>query len=200
MPLTVTPETFTFVNYDHSTIPEIADKAATDAGLPGDADVQVEIQESTPLGRVHVDEYEPGPPARVRIRIEGGAFEHLKEPRALDPVRVAETLGRVFFRLADQLNPDFGFEGDPEELKVPRQVAWDVYALGRLNNLGYSVSHDRWLYLWRNRHGFTDESDIVFERLWSGQPMTWAEILGASEALKPDSAIQPTRRTPQRAR
>lgn len=189
MSITVTPEAFTFVSYDNAVITEIAEQAAKDAGLPGDADVTVDVVESSPLGRVTVEGFEAGPPARITFHVEGGAFENLKAPRQFDEVRAKEILGRLFFRLADRLDPAFAFEGDADTLPVPRAVAWDAYAVGRLNNLGYTVSHDRWLYLFRNRHGFYDVVDNTFERLWSGERITWPEILALSTELKPDADI-----------
>ena len=198
MSVRVTPETFSFVDYDNAEITRLAEKASGDAGLPPDADIDVDVVESTPLGRVKLEEFEAGPPARAVIRVEGGAFENLKAPRKLDPVRTAETLGRMFLRLHDMLDPAFGFEGDSEALKIPRQVAWDTYAIGRLSRKGYTVSHDRWQYLWRNRHGFSDESDLVFEKLWTSDQLTWDEIRSASEGLKSDEEISAPKRVPSR--
>ena len=190
MPVTVTPDTFSFVDYVHEEIQVLAEECVRDAGLPAEADVHIDVVESSPLGRVKIEEFDKGSPPRLKLRIEGGAFENLKAPRQFDAVRCRETLGRVLHRLSDALNPGFGFDGDMESLPVPRGVAWDVYAEGRLNRLGYKVGHDRWLYLFRNRHGFTDEADLFFEKLWNGEGLTWAEILSESERLKPDEEIK----------
>ena len=200
MSVTVSPEAFTFVDYDAGEIISLAEKSAADARLE-DAEVHVDVVESTPLGRAAVAALSLGSPARVELRIEGGAFESLKVPRRFDPTRAAETLGRLLLRAADMLDGRFGFAGDFGALAVPRQVAWDVYSVGRLERRGYKVSRDRWLYLWRNRHGFTDDSDLAFEKLWSVEPLTWREVRSVSEALKPDEAIAPTGRSarPERA-
>jgi hypothetical protein len=192
--ITVTPETFSFVQYDNEQIRGIAEQAAKDAGLPADSEINIDVVESSPLGRIKTDDFAVGPPFKATVKIEGGAFENLKAPRQFDTERAQETLGRLFMRFADARNPEFGFEGDPDELSVPRQVAWDVYAIGRLNKLGYKVSHDRWQYLFRNRHGFTDDADVFFERLWSADGLKWPEILSESERLKPDAEISTGRR------
>ena len=181
MTVTVSPETFEFVNYEHDPILAIAEQAAADAGIPEGARIHLEIVESSPLGRVHIDSMNPGPPPEASFRIEGGAFENLKAPRQFDAVRTGETLGRMFFRLADAVDPAFGFDAEFDGLPVPRMVAWDVYAVGRLVRKGYQIGHDRWLYLWRNRHGFSDAADGVFERLWNGDGLTWADIQAACD-------------------
>ena len=56
---------------------------------------------------------------------------------------------------------------------MPQRTALDVYAVGRLARMGYSVRRQRWLYTFRNRHGFTDAGDGSFELLWSGDGLTW---------------------------
>lgn len=193
MSVTVGPETFSFVEYAHDNILSVAEQAVREAALPEHASVHFEVVESSPLGRVTVDVLEPDPPARARFLVEGGAFENLKAPRTFDPDRAAEVLGRLSFRLADVLDPGFGFTGQFDGWPVPRLVAWDISAVGRLHRLGHKVSHDRWLYLFRNRHGFTDDADMAFEALWSGQPSTWDEIRSLSETLKPDSEISARR-------
>lgn len=198
MSVTVTPETYQFVNYDHAEISEIAVATARDAGIPGSADVHLDVVESSPLGRVKIEDLEKGASPKVTLRIEGGAFENLKAPRQFAADRAKETLGRIFFRLSDLFDAGFGFEGEWDSMPVPRAVAWDVYAVGRLNRLGYTINHDRWLYLFRNRHGFTDEADLVFEKLWAGTDLTWQDIRGMSEGLKSDEDLQPSRRIPTR--
>ena len=44
------------------------------------------------------------------------------------------------------------------------------------------VRRQRWLYAFRNRHGFTDDADGAFEQLWHGDGLTWADIDRLSEA------------------
>ena len=61
-------------------------------------------------------------------------------------------------------------------------AAWDAYSIGRLGRLGYEVNRQRWLYNFRNRHGFTDAGDRTFDALWTADDLTWAELSAASDA------------------
>ena len=63
-------------------------------------------------------------------------------------------------------------------------VAWDVYALGRLDRLGYPAQRQRRLYNFRNRHGFTDAGDAAFDALWAGDGLAWADIEQLSEGAR----------------
>ena len=60
-------------------------------------------------------------------------------------------------------------------------MAWAVYSNGRLERFGYPSQRQRWLYHFRNRHGFTDVADAAFERLWSSPSLTWSEITALSD-------------------
>ena len=62
-------------------------------------------------------------------------------------------------------------------------MAWEVYAAGRLARTGQQAQLQRWRYHFRNRHGFSDEADAAFDRLWSADALTWADITGLSDAL-----------------
>jgi hypothetical protein len=39
----------------------------------------------------------------------------------------------------------------------------------------------RRLYHFRNRHGFTDVADAVFERVWGADGLSWAELVELSD-------------------
>ena len=53
--------------------------------------------------------------------------------------------------------------------------------VGRLERLGYRAQRQRRLYHFRNRHGFTDVADAAFERLWTADGLTWADIDRAAD-------------------
>ena len=55
----------------------------------------------------------------------------------------------------------------------------DVYSVGRTARLGYPSQKGRRLYHFRIRHGFNDRTDEVFDRLWSGDGLTWRDIEAA---------------------
>ncbi len=183
MTVTVTPDTFVMVLFDHGSILATAERVAAEVGLPPDLDITVAVNESVPLGRVHVSSLEP-----VVVDVEGGAFEDPRHPRQLSEELVADTLGRLFFQVLDRRSPGFGDPPDDDAMDMTHKVAWDTYAVGRLQRLGYDGRHQVRLYAFRNRHGFTDAGDEAFEQLWSGEDLTWADITRISDeaaALRP---------------
>ena len=56
--------------------------------------------------------------------------------------------------------------------------------MGRIGRLGHRVQRQRRLYHFRNRHGFTDAADAAFDRLWSGEGLTWADIVALSDGAR----------------
>jgi hypothetical protein len=116
----------------------------------------------------------------VRIDIEGGALEDPRKLRQLSEYNVQQVLGRLFFRAADRLSLTFGDAPPSDEaLSLAQRAAWDTYAEGRLERLGYAPRQHRRRYHFRMRHGFTDVADRVFDRLWSGDNLTWADLEAA---------------------
>jgi hypothetical protein len=59
-------------------------------------------------------------------------------------------------------------------------AAWDTYSVGRLARLGYPVHQPRWIYNFRNRHGFTDQADESFAEIWSADGLSWEELSALS--------------------
>jgi hypothetical protein len=55
--------------------------------------------------------------------------------------------------------------------------------------LGYRVFEPRWRYNFRNRHGFTDDSDAIFDRIWGADRLTWSELSAASEAAAASKVV-----------
>jgi len=183
MAVSVTPETFVMVLFDQPTILATAQRVAAEVGLPDDLEIQIAVNEAMPLARVHVGSIDP-----VAIDVDGGCFEDPRHPRQLSTDLVADTLGRLFFQVRDRRDPGFGTPPDDAELDLAHKVAWDTYAVGRLQGLGYDGRRQVRLYAFRNRHGFTDAGDEAFERLWSGRDLTWADITRISDeavALRP---------------
>jgi len=167
----VAPEQFALVHFDAGRIRGLAEKVATLVGLPDDAEIRIEVEEQSPLGRVRVESVEP-----ITVTVQGGAFEHAKRPRQLSDDSVVDVLGRVFHRIKDRLDPDFGEPPPDAELTLQQSTAWDTYCVGRAFRLGLHPSKPRRLYHFRNRHGFTDAADATFERLWDAEHLTWADI------------------------
>lgn len=177
MPTTVEPSTFTMVDFDAAQIAALTDELAAKVGLGDDVQVLVEVDETTPLGRTELVSLEP-----VHIRTESGAFENPKRIRQFSEESATDVLGRYLLRAADRRRDGFGDAPPDGELTVPQRTAWEVYAVGRLARMGYPVRRQRWLYAFRNRHGFTDDADSAFEQLWGGDQLSWSEIDRLSEA------------------
>jgi hypothetical protein len=181
--VSVSPDTFVMVLFDQPTILAVAERVAGEVGLPDDLPIQISVDEAVPLGRVNVRSTDP-----VVIEVDGGSFEDPRHPRQLSEDLVADTLGRLYYQVLDRRDPGFGAPPDDDDLPLAHKVAWDTYAVGRLQRLGYDGRRQVRLYAFRNRHGFTDAADEAFETLWSGEGLTWADITRLSDeavALRP---------------
>jgi hypothetical protein len=172
--VTVTPEAFTLVHFDAARIAELVAEVADRVGLAADTEVRVEVDERVPLGRSRLVSFDP-----IVLAVQGGAFENAKAPRMLSDQSVVDVVGRLLFRAADRLDPAFADAPADDDLTLQQHTAWDAYAIGRCERAGYAPSKGRRLYHFRNRHGFTDTADRVFERLWSGEGLGWADIEAA---------------------
>jgi hypothetical protein len=177
--VTVTPEKFNLVNYDAGEIASIVEELVKAIGLPDDLDIRIEVDESTPLGRASVVSSDP-----LVISLESGALEDPKRPRTLSRSGSADVLGRLLFRIRDRRDPAFGDPPADGDLTLPLSVAWDAYCVGRLVRLGFRHydNRQRRLYHFRNRHGFSDAADEAFDRLWTADDLTWADITALSES------------------
>jgi hypothetical protein len=177
--VTVTPTEFHFVTFDPAEVVRLVGEVADTVGLPATAEIHVDIDETTPLGRTRVTSIEP-----ITLTVEGGAFENAKAPRTLSERSVREVAARLLFRVKDRMSAGFASAPPDEELTLPQTVAWDAYAVGRASRAGLTASKPRRLYHFRNRHGFTDVADAAFERLWNAEDLSWAEL----DALCADTA------------
>jgi hypothetical protein len=170
----VSPEQFSFVVFDADRIAELTSRIAEKVGLPADAEVRVEVEEGSPLGRTKLLSLDP-----ITLSVEGGAFEDAKRPRHLSDKSVLDVVGRLLFRAKDRLDPGFADAPADGDLTLQQHTAWDAYAVGRCERAGWAPQKKRRVYHFRNRHGFTDVADGVFERLWNGDGLTWADIEAA---------------------
>jgi len=187
--VTVVPEQFSLIQFEAGEIAAEVGRIADEIGM-GDRPITVEVDEYSPFGYSHVSSLDP-----LTIKVESGAFEDAKHPRHLSPTSVTSVMGRLLFRARDRLDPAFGDPPPDEELSLAQHVAWDVYAVGRAERIGYPGQRERRRYHFRVRHGFTDVADTVFDRLWSGTDLTWADIDAASAEA---AAAKPA--PPKRAR
>jgi hypothetical protein len=167
----VTPETFSYVLFDAARIAELTSTVAAKVGLPADVEIRIEVDESSPLGRTRLMSLEP-----ITLSVEGGAFEDAKRPRQLSDRSVIDVVGRLLFRAKDRLDPSFADAPPDADLSLQQTTAWDTYAVGRCERAGWAPQKQRRIYHFRNRHGFTDVADAVFNRLWNAENLTWADL------------------------
>ena len=169
--ISVTPATFTMVDYDAAVIADVTATLCQRLGLPAGLEVRVEVDQTTPLGRAHIVSADP-----VVLAVESGALEDNHRPRQFHEANAALVLGRLLIKLRDRLDPAFGDAPGDDDLTLELSAAWDAYATGRLGRLGYTVQRQRRLYQFRVRHGFSDNGDTAFVQLWEGENLTWAQI------------------------
>jgi len=174
MAVSVSPEEFHLVKYDAQEIAAIITELADRVGLGG-RDIVVEGDEKTPLGSSAVVSLDP-----ITITVESGGFEDAKRLRHLSRESVEGVVGRHLMRTKDRLDPSFGDPPADDDIPIEQYTAWDIYAVGRLERLGFPSQRERRRYHFRIRHGFTDVADRVFDHLWTADSLTWADIQAAS--------------------
>ena len=179
MTVELQPEQFTLVLFEAAEVRGLVERLAAEVGLPDDLVIRLEVDETTPLGNARITSVDP-----VVMSIESGALEDAKAPRRFDPVGAADVLGRLLFEVHDRLDPAFGDPPAGDELTLQQASAWQTYCVGRVGRLGHRVQRQRRLYHFRNRHGFTDAADGAFDRLWSGEGLTWAGITALSDGAR----------------
>ena len=191
--VTVSPEEFQLVEFDADRITSLVEGLADRLGL-GDRAIHIEVDERTPLGSSTVTSLDP-----ITVTAESGAFEDAKHIRHLSSASVESVMGRHLLRARDRLDPAFGDPPPDDDLPIALHAAWDAYAVGRLARLGYPNQEGRRRYHFRIRHGFTDTSDRVFDRIWSADGLIWADIVAASEEALAAKPAEPKRAKPAAA-
>jgi hypothetical protein len=173
--VTLSPGEFRFVKFGAH---EISDVVAEMAELLGVANpIRVVIDETTPLARLLSEHDGTSSDAVITIHAESGAFEDTRRPTVFSYERTATSIGRMLLRARDRMRPDFA-DVDPDiELSVEELAAWDAYATGRLARLGRPINQQRWRYNYRNRFGFSDDTDAAFERLWAADDIGWSDVM-----------------------
>ncbi len=175
------------VEFDHGTILALVTEVAETVGHDASVDITVEIDQDIPLIGNELRGIDP-----VEIFVEGGAFEDPKRIRQFQPEAARTIVGRLLLMAADRRSEDFGEVPPNEEISLLVATAWNTYVVGRLDRLGFRSQRQRRLYNFRNRHGFTDTGDAAFDRLWTAESLTWAEIVSLSDdaaAARPEAAV-----------
>ena len=172
--VTVSPQEFTYVNYDADHIADVVGRLADRLGYATETPITLDVDESTPLGRARAESVDP-----IVLHVEGGAIEDSTAPRQLSDRATVDVVGRLLLRVRDRLDPAFGDPPADADLSLQEQTAWDAYCIGRLERIGHDARQPRRRYHFRNRHGFTDVADQVFDRLWAADGLTWADLEAA---------------------
>jgi hypothetical protein len=171
--ITITPETFVRVEFDREQIREVVAEVASLLGVPNP--IHVEVDEDTPLARMWASVDGTSSDATITLTVESGAIEDSQRIRQFGPERARESLGRMLLRARDRLRGDFDLPADGD-LGNEDHTAWNTYASGRLARLGIPVNQQRWRYDYRNRFGFSDDTDAAFDRLWAADDLSWDQV------------------------
>lgn len=171
MAVTVSPDEFTLVFYNSTDIGTIGQEILDHLGITGS--LHIEVNETTPLSRISVARAADG---SLKVAAESGAFEDTQRPRAFSAAACATSLTRALLRLRDREDGSFADAPADGELSLAQTSAWDLYVIGRFSRMGYPINRQRWLYNFRNRHGFTDATDEVFDRILGADQLTWGQL------------------------
>lgn len=173
----VSPETFEYVEFDVGTIQDLAEEVSRLVGMPDDVEVDLQIDEAVMMANVELEIEN----RRVILKVTGGAFEDLRKLRQFAPSRARTVLATYLMRARDRLDPGFADAPPNSELNVQQTSAWDTYTEGRMARASLPTRRPRRLYHFRLRHGFSDEIDAVFERLWHADALSWADLQAACD-------------------
>ncbi|MCE9621742.1 MAG: hypothetical protein K8R99_05285 [Actinomycetia bacterium] len=181
MTVTVEPEEFRFVAFDNALIRKVGESLVTTLGI--DRPVHVIVDESTPLGRIRAEIADT-----VTVTVESGSFEDSKRPRQQSEIATTINLGRILLRVSDRLHGGFADAPPDDDLSLAQMAAWETYCAGRLSRLELRINRQRWLYNFRNRHGFSDAADAAFDQLWAADSLTWPQLRSISSSASADLA------------
>jgi hypothetical protein len=176
VPVIVTPDELTMVDFDRDEIRAITEQLVREIGLPAELDITIDVDDTVLLGGAEITSLDP-----VVLSLQGGALEDPKRPKQLSRDGTADIIGRLLYRVGDRRDPAFGAPPADDDLSLAQRNAWDVYCIGRLARHGHRAQRQRRLYVFRNRHGFTDAADAAFDRLWSSESLDWSTIASISD-------------------
>ena len=176
--ITVVPETYTKVDYDVTVLAGYAQASLERVlGSVNDHDVDIRINEEAATTRFSIVSIDP-----IVVDVDSGAVENARDPRRLGEGEANLTFTRIFLEVFDRRSSIFGAPALDEEPLQRHLMAWDVNLHGRLARLGLRVHQPRYRYNFRNRHGFTDHADGIFDQLWDAGDTTWRRIVELSDS------------------
>lgn len=171
MTLTVTPDTYNFVAFDTAYTARLAERMVAQLGLD-DIDILIAVNENSSLTRIDIDVTA----SLITIAPHSGAMEDTRRPRQQSELNTTITLARGMLRARDRLRGGFADAPNDTELSLQQAAIWDTYIMGRIAHMDIEVNKQAWVYNFRNRHGFFDAVDAVFEKVWNLSNTTWAEL------------------------
>jgi hypothetical protein len=172
--VTVAPERFTLVAYDADRIADVVREMAALLGISNP--IAVEVDEKTPLSKMSAVVEGTSSDAVITLRLQSGALEDTRHLTNFSEARARLSLGRVMLRALDRLRSDFADAPDDLELTNAQNAAWDAYCGGRLERLGLGPVQQQYRYDFRNRFGFTDDVDVIFDRVWASDDLGWHDL------------------------
>lgn len=172
--VTVTPERFALVAYDPDRIATIVRELADLLGLSNP--IELEVDETTPLSKMSARIDGPSSDATIRLRVESGALEDMKNLTEFSDAHARLSLARLLLRAADRRRADFADAPGDLDLTNAQNAAWDTYCGGRMERLGLEPVQQQYRYDFRNRFGFRDDVDVVFDRLWASDDLGWHDL------------------------
>lgn len=181
--IAVTPDVFSLVNYDPAEISAVLKDVAERLGVANP--IRLAVDESTPLAKMSamlLDEHGEkitGPASSdviISLRVQSGALENTKHLTNFSAEGAGRSLGRMLLRARDRMRADFADTPKDEDLSLSENAAWDAYCAGRLQRTGLQINEQRFRYNFRNRFGFSDEVDAMFDQLWAADDLAWSEL------------------------
>ena len=171
--VTVEPTSFTKVGFATEEILGVATEVmGRIEAVPDNLEVELVIDEDQPTTTMAITSLDP-----VVFALDSGALEDTRHPRQFGVEMASVSLASLFIEYLDRIDDSFGAPELGEPTDFAEKIAWSAYTHGRVQRLGYRIHKPKHLYNFRNRHGFSDAADQVFEALWEATDLTWADIL-----------------------
>lgn len=182
--ITVTPTRFSQVEYDPDEIATHAAEALAAVAerhdeLGADTSLDLQVAEDEATSRIAIASLEP-----LVFSVDGGAIEDYRDPRRLGGLETRIVVTRLLLEVLDRRSVSFGAPPLDAEIDRAHRQAWDVNLYGRVARHGFRLHKPRFVYNFRNRHGFTDHADRTFEQLWSSDDLTWSAITELSDQAR----------------
>ena len=176
--VSVSPAEFTLIKYDSE---EIAGVVAGMAELLAVSNpVHLVIDETTQLSKMSAEVGDRSSDATITIRVESGGLENTQRFTHFSEAAARQSIGRMLLRARDRMRDEYADVPGDLDLSLEQNAAWDAYCAGRLARVGLPINQQRFRYDYRNRFGFSDETDARFDEIWTAtDDLGWSELTAA---------------------